>query len=70
MAPFNQRNNTGSFDGLVHHCYMKWLAICALIKHIFKTFSQRDKNSIAKYFISVHKETLALKCTSEIQDKK
>ena len=26
------------FDELFHHYYMEWLAFCALIKDIFKTF--------------------------------
>ena len=54
---------------------MDWCTIIiwrdfALIKHIFKTDLQKDKNSCAKDFISVHKETLAFKCSPEILDKK
>ena len=70
MAPSNQGNNTGFFDGLVHHYYMERLAFCALIKHIFKIDLQKNKNSFAKDFISDHKQTLALKWSPEIKIKK
>ena len=55
MAPFNQRNNTGFFDGLVHHYYIERLAFYALMKHIFKTDLQKDNNSCVKEFIFVYK---------------
>ena len=57
------RNNTGFFDGLLHHYYIERLPFCALIKHIFKTDLPKDKISCAKDFNSVHKQTLALKCS-------
>ena len=46
MAPFNQRNNTVFFDGLVHHFYMERLAFCTLIKH--KTDLQRIRIPLPK----------------------
>ena len=54
------------FDGVVHHYYMARSTFCALIKHIFKTVLPRDKISYTKYFISVHMQTLATKCSLEI----
>ena len=49
---------------------MERLYICALIKHILKTDLQKDKISCAKDFFSCHMQTLALKYSPEIQDKK
>ena len=49
---------------------MERLAFCALIKHIFKTDLQKDKILCAKDFISCHMQTIALKCSPEISDKK
>ena len=46
------------------------LAFCALIKHIFKAEFKKEKISCAKDFISLHMETLALKCSPENEDKK
>ena len=41
------------------------LQLQCIFKHIFKTNLQRDKISCAKDFISVHMQTLALKCSPE-----
>ena len=65
-ASSNQRNTTCFFGGVVHHYYMEMLTFCALIKHIFKTDLQKDKSSCPKDFISVHMQTLGLKCSPEI----
>ena len=53
------------FDELFHHCYMERLALCALIKHIFKTDLQKNKISFSKDFISRHMETLTFKYRPE-----
>ena len=40
-------------------------------KHMFKTdWQKKDKISCAKDFISVHMQTLALKCSQKNKDKK
>ena len=49
---------------------MERSAFCALIKHIFKTDLPKEKISCAKDFISLHMQTLALKCSPEIYDEK
>ena len=54
------------FDGLAHHYYMERLAFYALIKYIFKTDLQKDKISCTKNSISIHMQTLSLKCSPEI----
>ena len=48
---------------------MERLAFCALIKHMFKTFA-KGQDFMCHRLISRHMETLALKCSPEIEDKK
>ena len=54
--PWNGKNNT-----------FKWLSS---LYNPFKTDFQKDEISCAKYFISIHMQTLALKCSQKFQDKK
>ena len=50
----------------MHHYYMDRIASRALIKYTFQIDLQKDKISCAKDFISVHMQTLALKCSPKI----
>ena len=65
MAPSNQINNTGFFDGRLHHYYLEKLAFYALIKHMFKTGQQKNEITCTKDFIPVHMETVSLKCSQK-----
>ena len=58
------------FDELFHHYYMKRLAFCSLIKHIFKTDLQKNKISCAKDFISCHMQNLPLNAAQKVKIKK
>ena len=45
----------------MQHYFMKKMALCASIKHMFKIDLQKDEISCAKDYISVHMQTISLK---------